>query len=62
MDSIDIHIAVRSFVWKLTFHIYLDLIFVGSLFSSTPRVDALCLFISDILWLSEYSQSLKQYG
>jgi hypothetical protein len=38
------------------------LIFTLLLFSSTPRVDALCLFISDILWLTLASWSSDSLG
>ena len=59
MDHIHTHIAVRSFGRKSTSYTHLDVIAAVSLFSSTPRADAVFLFISDILWLSESLHSLK---
>jgi hypothetical protein len=44
---------VRLFVWKTTFPIHSDVIPTVSLVvGSTPRADAIYLFISGILWLS----------
>ena len=59
MDYIHIDTAVRSFVWKTNFHTHPDVIPVVSSISSTPRADAIFLFISDILWLSGSFLSLS---
>ena len=57
MVNIHIRLDVRSFAWKTTFPIHPDVILTVRLVNSTPRADAIFLFISDILWLSMSSQS-----
>lgn len=55
MDYIHTYAAVSL---QASCYVRLSLVHDFSLISSTPRADAIFLFISDILWLSKLSKSL----